>query len=255
MTEIDHAPAESSATEPFRPQPDGSIDPAGEAGWFLQRERERRGLSLEDITAETGIHESHLDAIEHGDLTRLPSRMEALKMVGIYGQYLGFDPEPLIVHYAQFLPRPITAAKPPGSPHAAAAVERDRHLVHPCGASRSAAAHEPYRRLLPGRRRRFRPRHVVPGSRNARRGQVTAAIDPLPTASVAPDDGLDAEQSLAAQVSIVETPLSDDQPLPAPEPGPAARQAGEQDTLAALIVRTLGQERSGGRARVATRPA
>lgn len=240
MTEIVPAPAESSE-EPFRPQPDGSIDPAGEAGWFLQRERERRGLPLADITAETGIHESHLDAIEHGDLTRLPSRMEALKMVGIYGQYLGFDPEPLILHYAQFLPRPITAAKPPGSPTprplSSATVIPLSHVVRRGPLQRMSRTVGSCLAVVVafGLAMWF----LVPGTPGE---QVTAAIDPLPTASVAPDDGLDAEQSLAAQVSIVETPLSDDQPLPAPEPGPAARQAGEQDTLAALIVRTLGQD-------------
>ena len=93
----------------FRPKPDGDLNPAGEAGWYLQRERERRGLSLDQISEATGIHALHVQAIELGDLTRLPTRLEALEMIGIYGEYMGFEPEPLVTHYAAFLPRPPTA--------------------------------------------------------------------------------------------------------------------------------------------------
>ena len=53
-------------------------DPAGEAGWFLQREREKRGETLEDAGEATGIHPYHVEAIEFGDMTRMPTRMEAL---------------------------------------------------------------------------------------------------------------------------------------------------------------------------------
>jgi cytoskeleton protein RodZ len=105
-----HQAAEYQAKPVFRPKPDGSIDPAGEAGWFLQRERERRGLKLEMVAHVLGIHESHLEGIESGDLVKLPSRNEALAIIGIYGKYLGFDPRPLVVHYSRILPRPIPVA-------------------------------------------------------------------------------------------------------------------------------------------------
>ena len=59
----------------FRPKPDGDLNPAGEAGWYLQREREKRGLSLDQISEATGIHPYHVEAIEMGDLTRLPQRL------------------------------------------------------------------------------------------------------------------------------------------------------------------------------------
>ena len=90
----------------FRQKPDGDIDPAGEAGWFLQRERERRGETLDLVADRCAIHPHHLEAIEAGDLTRLPARIDALRMIGAYGAYLGFDPQPLVLHYAQFLPKP-----------------------------------------------------------------------------------------------------------------------------------------------------
>ena len=96
----------------IRLKPDGDMDPAGEAGWFLQREREHRGESLEAAGEATGIHPYHIAAIEYGDMTHMPQRMEALEMIGIYAQYLGFDPDPLVRHYAHFLPRPAVVPRP-----------------------------------------------------------------------------------------------------------------------------------------------
>ncbi|MCB1379221.1 MAG: DUF4115 domain-containing protein [Alphaproteobacteria bacterium] len=95
----------------LREKPDGTLDPMGEVGWYLQREREHRGQTLEDASDATAIHPYHIEAIEYGDMTRMPERIEALEMVGTYAQYLGFDPEPLVDHYAQFLPRPAIAPK------------------------------------------------------------------------------------------------------------------------------------------------
>jgi cytoskeleton protein RodZ len=98
-----------------RRKPNGKTDPAGEAGWYLEREREQLGYSYEDIAEVTGFHPIHLEAIEYGDLTRLPNRTEAVNMIGHYAQLLGFDPQPLVMHYAKFLPRsnqPLRATHP-----------------------------------------------------------------------------------------------------------------------------------------------
>jgi cytoskeleton protein RodZ len=100
-----------------RIRPDGGADPAGEAGWFLQQERETRGLSLEQAGEETGIHPYHLEAIEYGDMTRMPTRTDALEMIAAYADYLGFEPEPLLEHYITFLPQPEIAPR--------------RHPAHP----------------------------------------------------------------------------------------------------------------------------
>jgi cytoskeleton protein RodZ len=94
-----------------RKKPNGNMDPAGEAGWFLQRERETRGLTLDEAGDATGIHPYHLEAIELGDLTCMPPRLEALEMIAAYANFLGFDPEPLIQHLAVFMPPPPVARK------------------------------------------------------------------------------------------------------------------------------------------------
>lgn len=101
----------------MRFKPDGVMDPAGEAGWFLQRERELRGLSLEQAGADVGIHPYHIEAIEYGDMTHMPSRAEALEMIAAYANFLGFEPEPLLQHYLTFLPLPQVAPRHhPASP-------------------------------------------------------------------------------------------------------------------------------------------
>jgi len=98
----------------YRKKPDGAADPAGEAGWFLQRERERRKVSLRDVAQAIRVHPVHLDAIERGDLTRMPHRSDAIGMVGAYAEFLGFDPQPMMMHYAQVIPKQ-TAPKQKGS--------------------------------------------------------------------------------------------------------------------------------------------
>ena len=102
-----------------RRKPDGKRDPACEVGFFLRRERETRGISVDDASEAIGIHPYHIEAIEDGDLTRMPPRMEAMEMIAGYAQYLGFEPEPLIAHLLSFLPPPPIAkpkfhpARPP----------------------------------------------------------------------------------------------------------------------------------------------
>ncbi len=100
-----------------RPKPDGEESPAGEVGWFLQREREKRGLSLEDVGEFIGVHPYHIEAIEYGDMTCMPQRIEALQMISAYADFLGFHPEPLLEHYVSILPAPELAPKHhPASP-------------------------------------------------------------------------------------------------------------------------------------------
>ncbi len=103
------AQAGKSAEQHHRP--DRMTNPAGEAGWYLSQERLRRNIGLEAASQQTGIHPSHIFAIEHGDMTRMPPRVEALEMIAAYANFLGFDPEPLLKHYVTFLPAPQLAPK------------------------------------------------------------------------------------------------------------------------------------------------
>jgi cytoskeleton protein RodZ len=109
---IDNFELQSPRVEPQifaesgRRKPDGKKAPAAEVGWFLMRERESRELSIEAASEATGIHPYHIEAIEAGDLTHMPHRLEAMEMIAGYAQFLGFDAEPLVEHMLSFMPAP-----------------------------------------------------------------------------------------------------------------------------------------------------
>jgi cytoskeleton protein RodZ len=216
------APAEDAGpveTEPPAPhmareKPDGEADPAGEAGWYLEHERLARGVSLEEAGEATGIHPYHLDAIELGDMTRMPERMEALEMIGAYAQYLGFDPEPLVDHYAAILPPPPLMAEPrhPANPGPLSSAKvlafgklpqfpKFRLNGVPGGAGGLVAAIAGAVLLFAGASYLLMPKGDAP----AASGEVAAfeppAADPMPTASTGPD---------AADVTVGDEPMPDE---------------------------------------------
>ena len=88
----------------FREKPDGNANPAAETGWFLQRERERRGKSLADAALETRINAKYLHAIEQGSLGELPNRSYILGYIRVYAEFLGLEADPLVDHYKSLLP-------------------------------------------------------------------------------------------------------------------------------------------------------
>ncbi|MDP4823593.1 MAG: helix-turn-helix domain-containing protein [Aestuariivirgaceae bacterium] len=89
----------------LRARPDGKSDPAGEAGWFLERERTRKRLTLTEAREDTGVPVHLLIALEQGRLDRLPPVDESIRIISAYGNWLGFDPAPLCGHYINLFPR------------------------------------------------------------------------------------------------------------------------------------------------------
>jgi len=87
-------------TQPPEPQPP---QPLGEIGSALQAQRERLGFSIENVESQTYIPERYLRAIENGSLEELPSTVQGKGMVRNYAQFLGLDPEPLLLSYATVL--------------------------------------------------------------------------------------------------------------------------------------------------------
>ncbi|MGH6873634.1 MAG: helix-turn-helix domain-containing protein, partial [Aestuariivirgaceae bacterium] len=186
----------------FRPRPDGSIDPAGEAGWFLQRERERRGIDLQMAADVLGIHESQLEAIETGDLVRLPTRSEVLAMVGAYGEFLGFDPEPLTQHYSRFLPRPIAVAKPRVAvprPLSSAKIIPFRMALKLAVSNRGLTIVG----CIAGAILAFSVMAMMLSGENDQQ-QIASAIDSLPTAT------LESEAEDGSSVTVREAPMTED---------------------------------------------
>jgi cytoskeletal protein RodZ len=60
-------------------------------GELLRDARERRGLTLRDVSNETKIPQRHLEAFEHGDLTVVPNRMYRRAEVRAYARAVGLD--------------------------------------------------------------------------------------------------------------------------------------------------------------------
>jgi cytoskeleton protein RodZ len=246
-----------------RPKPDGIMDPAGEAGWFLMREREDRGLSLEQAGAQTGIHPYHLEAIELGNMTNMPSRAEALEMIAAYANFLSFEPEPLLHHYVSFLPAPqVAPRRHPANPaplSSAKVLTFGNFIKLPALNMKlpSMAAMANFPKLPPMPRMPDMPSGnggivasvvaafllfsgvtwmLVPSSDDGLSSEQVASLepaDPMPTASTGPE---------LATVKVTETPL-DAEPLavveaqepltsPAPDVGEDVLGAFIQDTVA-----------------------
>jgi cytoskeleton protein RodZ len=231
-------------TTAFRAKPDGSIDPIGETGWFLQRERERRGQSLEQASEVTGIHASHLRSIEIGDLRGMPHRDEALQMVGLYGMQMGFEPEPLMAHYAQFLP---------GSPaisHPADPAPCSSAKVISFGKAWTLFGRRPGRGttgiiascfgavlLFAGASWLMKPADDMAPVDEL----VEQATDPMPTASVEPSIELQ-EEDMPDDNHASASVLPGGKSAVGVEPGAGSDGERSLDGLTALIERTVGAE-------------
>jgi transcriptional regulator with XRE-family HTH domain len=103
----------------------------GDVGSTLRAARERRGVSLRQIAAQTKISVGVLEALERNDLSRLPGGIFSRAFVRSYAAEIGLDPEEVIQDFiAQFPHDSVTA----GHPQARAvedyeAVESDRRTA------------------------------------------------------------------------------------------------------------------------------
>ncbi len=107
--------ADQSGETPGDRSGDISPESAGaifsEVGKLLQRQRELLGLSLEDIERHTHLRQHYLQALEAGDLEGLPSPVQARGMLNNYGAFLGMDPEPLLLRFADGLQARLQAKR------------------------------------------------------------------------------------------------------------------------------------------------
>jgi cytoskeleton protein RodZ len=74
-------------------------------GENLRREREMRGVSLEEISAATKISLRFLDAIEREDFSKLPGGIFSRSFLRSYARYLGLDEERVVADF-QLAARP-----------------------------------------------------------------------------------------------------------------------------------------------------
>lgn len=84
-----------------------------EIGDKLKRQRELIGLSLEDVERMTHLRMHFLKAIETGQIEDLPSSVQGRGMVSNYAVFLGFDPDPILLRFADGLQASLAARKGP----------------------------------------------------------------------------------------------------------------------------------------------
>lgn len=71
-----------------------------EIGKTLRENRERLGLTLDEIARITRIRKARLEALERGELDSMPSEAQARGFLRNYADALGLDPEGLLAQYS-----------------------------------------------------------------------------------------------------------------------------------------------------------
>ena len=72
-------------------------------GEVLKHQREVLGLSLDDVEFHTHVRQHYLEALESGDIDALPSPVQGRGMLKNYAAFIGLDPDPLLIQYAEGL--------------------------------------------------------------------------------------------------------------------------------------------------------
>lgn len=83
-------------------------------GQALRQRREVLGLSLEEVERHTHLRRFYLLALEAGDLEKLPPPVQARGMIKNYAAFLGLDPDPLLLQYADGLQAQLRLRRPAG---------------------------------------------------------------------------------------------------------------------------------------------
>jgi cytoskeletal protein RodZ len=100
--------------------PDPAVDPRAEAvrsfGRYLLRERELRGLSLEDVVRVTRLTTAVIESIESGDPVRMPPRGYLVGYLRSYAGAVGLDPDDVVLRFQEAAgledPEPATPRPP-----------------------------------------------------------------------------------------------------------------------------------------------
>lgn len=98
VVEVENPPA--PATPPDSSKADEILQQIGQK---LKQQRSLLGLALEDVERHTHLRQRYLVALENGDLNNLPSPVQGRGMLKNYASFLGLDPEPILLQFADGL--------------------------------------------------------------------------------------------------------------------------------------------------------
>lgn len=139
------APAPAPANRPAEFPPVESERGAAifaEIGQRLQHQRELLGISLDDVVNYTHLRRHYLAALEAGNLAGLPSPVQGRGMLNNYAVFLGLDPEPLLLRFAEGLQARLADQQ--------AARSQEQAIAQPRPARRRWQLPAPLRRFLSG---------------------------------------------------------------------------------------------------------
>jgi cytoskeletal protein RodZ len=96
-----------------------------EFGRYLRRQRELRGLSLEDVARATKVPPTLLDALEEGQAERFPERVFLVNYVRSYASAVGLSADEALNRFDEI---PGTGPPEPFDPVALEVVRRERAI-------------------------------------------------------------------------------------------------------------------------------
>ena len=100
--------------------PGPAVDPRAEAmrgfGRYLLRERELRGLSLEDVARVTKLAPAVIEAIESGDPERMPPRGYLVAYLRSYSAAVGLGSDEVVLRFQEAAGVEEPEASPAGRP-------------------------------------------------------------------------------------------------------------------------------------------
>jgi cytoskeletal protein RodZ len=94
-----------------------------EFGKYLMQQRELRGLSPEDVSRVTKIPPTLINALEAGQVERLPARVFVLNYIRAYARVIGLEPEEAVLRFEE-----VDRAQPSQPPPAGLERERRRRV-------------------------------------------------------------------------------------------------------------------------------
>jgi transcriptional regulator with XRE-family HTH domain len=79
-------------------------------GFWLQRERERREITLRSIADRTKIGAGLLESLERGDVSRWPGGIYRRSFMRSYAEAIGLDPDLVLANFERLFPDPDALA-------------------------------------------------------------------------------------------------------------------------------------------------
>jgi cytoskeletal protein RodZ len=121
------------------PTPEERAEALQAFGRYLLRERELRGLSLDDLARVTKLGAPVIESIESGDPQRMPARAYLFGYLRSYSAAAGLDPDEVVLRF-QEAAGPDFGGTAPGASAAARAARRRRWIIAALVAALVAAA-------------------------------------------------------------------------------------------------------------------